>query len=279
MKLLLPAALVALSAIPPIAAEPLRGTRAEILALSPAEVSDTLLGNISPRFVTMAADEEDGHTYLRFVRLATAPEGTGLAGLCQAKALQVALAISEGPAAPPTVWSFTTYDVYKVVGQVDGPLGPLEPGEEEQARLCADAGPVVVSFSSGGRGARFFQYRGYGEPWLGVTALQGLIRGAREGDYNQIECTRRELNDCRDPRAELGALNLRDLKDIEVVQPDPDQPNFRVRASFVVDPGLQIGLGRSVSFEFNGEPLPVTRTRPLSFRSFHYGRTQLSRTL
>ena len=276
MKPFLAAALIAAGATPAPASEPLRQTRAEILALPPAEAADALLGNIAARFVTMAADEEDDHTYLRFVRLATAPEGTGLAGLCRAKVLQIALARSEDLAAPPTVWSFETYDVYKVVGEVDGPLGPLDPGEEEQARLCADAGPVVVPFMSGGRGARFFHYRGYGEPWIGVAALQGLIREARRGDHGRIECTRRELNDCRDPQAELGALDLRDLRNIEVIQPDPEQPNFRVRASFVVEPGLQTGLGREVRFDFNGEPLPVRRTRPVSFS---YSRARLSRSL
>lgn len=275
MKLLLPTALIALGAIPALAAEPLTKSRAEILASPPAEVADALLGNIAPRFVTMAADEEDNHSYLRSVHLATAPEGTGLAGLCRAKVLQVALAGSEGLAAPPTVWSFATYDVYKVVGEVDGPSGPPGLTEEEQARVCADAGPVVVSSSSGARGARFFHYRGYGEPWVGVAALQGLIREAREGDYGRIECTRRELGDCRNPQAELGTLDLRDLRGIEVVQPDPDQPNFRVWASFVVEPGVQSGLGREVSFDFNGEPLLDTRTGPGSFR---YGRTRLSRS-
>lgn len=276
MKLLLSAALIALGAIPALATEPLTKSRAEILALPPAEVADALLGNIAPRFDTMAADEEDNHTYLRLVSLATAPEGTGLAGLCRAKVLQVALARGRDFNDPPTVWSFNTHDVYKVVGEVDGPLGPLDPTEGEQARLCADAGPVVVAYSRGGQGARFFHYSGYGEPWIGVAALQGLIREAREGDYRRIECTPRELNDCRDPRAELGALDLRDLRSIDVVQPDPEQPNFRVRASFVVEPGVQIGLGREVSFDFNGEPLPVRRTSPVSFS---YGRTRLSRSL
>lgn len=279
MKARLAAALIGVVAIPAGAAEPLRQSRAELLTQTPAEVARTLLGNIADRFVTMAADEEDHHSYLRFVSLATAPEGTGIEGLCQAKVLQIALADSNGHGAPSTVWSFNTADVYKVVGEVDGPLGPHGPNEQEQARLCANAGPVAVPYRSGARGARFFRYRGYGEPWLGVVALQGLIRGARDGHYDRIECTRRGLGDCRNPRVELGALDLRNLKDIEVVQPDPDQPNFRVRASFVVEPGPEIGLGREVTFTFNGEPLPVQRTSRLSFRSFSYGTTQLDRTL
>lgn len=275
----MPAAMIALTSIPAVAAEPLRQTRAEMLAQTPAEVAETLLGNIADRFVTIAADPEDGRTYLRSVSLATMPEGTGFPGLCRATALRIALAAANGHGAPPTVWSFSTADVYKVIGEVDGPLGPRQPTERSQARPCAAAGPVVTSSSSGLRGARFFQYRGHGEPWLGVVALQGLIQGARAGDYDRIECARRELTDCRDPRAELGALDLRNLASIEVVRLDPIQVNFRVTAVFVVEPGVSGGLGREVAFDFNGEPLPVERRSRLSFRSFRYGATKLDRTL
>lgn len=279
MKASLPAALIGVMAISAGAAEPLRQSRAELLEQTPAEVARTLLGNMADRFVTMATDPEDHHSYGRLVRLATRPEGTGLEGLCRAKALEIWLADSRGHGAPSTISSFDTFDVYKVIGQVDGPLGPHDPGEQEQARLCADAGPVVVPYRNGPRGARFFRYRGYSEPWLGVVALQGLIQGARDGHYNQIECARRGVGDCRNPRAELGVLDLRNLKDIEVVQPDPMQPNFRVRASFVVEPGAETGLGREVTFTFNGEPLLAQRTSRLSFRSFNYGKTQLGRSL
>jgi hypothetical protein len=279
MKARLVTALIAFAAIPAVGAEPLQQTRAELLAQTPAQVAETLLGNIATRFVTMAADPEDNHSYLRFVSLATAPDGTGLPGLCQAKVLQVALADANGHGAPSTVWSFHTSDVYKVIGDVDGPLGPLAPNEQEQARLCANIGPVVVPYRNGGQGARFFHYRGYGEPWMGVVALQGLIRGARDGRFSSIRCAPRELGDCRNPQAELGALDIRNLKDIEVAQPDPIQPNFLVRASFIVEPGLETGLGREVTFEFNGEPLPVQRTSPLSFDFFTYRTAQLDRTL
>lgn len=279
MKARLAAALIAATAVPAGGTEPLRQSRAELLAQTPTEVARALLGNIADRFVTMAADPESNHNALRFVSLATAPAGTGLEGLCQAKVLQVALDNSSGRRAPPTVWSFSLSNVYKVIGQVDGPLGPHDPTERQQARLCTEAGPVVVPYADGGRGARFFRYSGYGEPWLGVVALQGLIQGARDGDYNRIECAPRELNDCRDPRAELGALDLRNLTRIEVVQPDRDQPNFRVRAAFVVEPGLRVGLGREVVFDFNGEPLPVERRSRLSFGSFTYGTAKLDRTL
>ncbi len=279
MRPRLAATLIAILAFPAGAAEPLRQSRAELLEQTPAEVARTLLGNIADSFVTMAADPEDHVGYQRSVSLATSPKGTGIEGLCQAKVMQIWLADSNGHGAPSTIASFNTSDVYKVISEVDGPLGPHDPTEEDQARSCADAGPVVVPYRNGARGARFFHYRGYGEPWLGVVALQGLIQGAREGHYNRIQCARRGLGDCRNPRAELGALDLRNLKDIEVVQPDPDQPNFRVRASFVVEPGLEMGLGREVAFDFNGEPLPVQRTSPLSFRSFSYGAAQLDRTL
>lgn len=279
MKARLAATLIAVVAYPAGAAEPLRQSRAELLDQTPEVVARTLLGNIADRFVTMAADPEDHHSYQRSVSLATNPEGTGIEGLCQAKVLQIWLADSNGHGAPSTIAGFNTSDVYKVIGEVDGPLGPHHPNEREQARLCAAAGPVVVPYRDGGRGARFFHYSGYDEPWLGVVALQGLIRGARDGDYDRIECARRDLNDCRDPRRELGALDLRDLSSIDVVQPDPMQPNFRVRALFVVEPGRQMGLGREVSFDFNGEPLPVQRSSRLSFRSFNYGTTKLDRSL
>ena len=273
------AALIAIIAIPANAAEPLQQSRAELLARPPAEVARVLLGNVADRFVTMAADPEDHYTYLRFVSLATAPEGTGIEGLCQAKVLTIALADSNGHAAPPTIWSFHTSDVYKAIGEVDGPLGPRNPNEREQAQLCSNAGPVAAAYRSSPDGPRFFHYRGYGEPWLGVVALQGLIRGARDGEYDRIDCTPRQQNDCRDARAELGALDVRNLRDIDVVQPDPEQPNFRVRALFVAEPGSGLGLGREVRFDFNGEPLPVQRSSPLSFRSFTYARARLSRAL
>jgi hypothetical protein len=278
MKACLLVALAASSAMPAFATEPLRQTRSELLTRTPAQVAETLLGNISTRFVTIASDPED-RSYLRFVSLATAPESMGITGLCKAKVLTIALADSNGHAAPPTVWSYNFSDVYKVIDAVDGPLGPQDPDTPQQTQRCANAGPVVVPYRGRPDAARFFHYRGYGEPWLGVVALQGLIQGARDREFDRIDCTRRELNDCRDARAELAALDVRNLRDIEVVQPDPEQPNFRVRALFVAESRLGIGLGREVRFDFNGEPLPIQRSRPLSFRSFTYERARLSRAL
>ncbi|HKR25521.1 MAG TPA: hypothetical protein VJS15_09700, partial [Allosphingosinicella sp.] len=139
---------------------------------------------------------------------------------------------------------------------------------------CAAAGPVLPAPGEGERAARFFSYRGHGERWLGVTALQGAIRMARQGRYGRIECTRRQPSDCENPQADLAALDLGNLMSVDVIKPDPDQPNFRVHASFIAGPGQTSSHGWQVSLEFNGEPIPVIRRRRVSFL---YGRTRLYR--
>jgi len=275
MRLLLPTMLLALAATPAPATEPPTQSRAEVLALPPQQAADALLRNIAPRFVTMTGQEgADNGDFLTPLHFATAPEGTGIAGLCRAKVLNVTLEHSQDAAAPPLVWSFGFTDVYKAVGDVDAPLGPIDPGEREQARRCAAAGPVLASPPDSPHAPRFFAYRGYGEPWLGVTALQGAIRAAREGRYGAIECSRRELTDCRDPRAEFAALDVRDLSYVEVVQPDRDQPNFIVHASFVAEGDRDFHFGWQVLLEVNGEPLPIRRS---SIFTFNNGRTRLFR--
>lgn len=275
MRLLLPIMLLALAAPGAPATEPPPQSRAEVLALPPQQAADALLRTIAPRFVTMTGLEEaDNGNFLTPLHFATAPEGTGIAGLCRAKVLNVVLERSQDAAAPPIVWSFGFTDVYKVVSEVDAPLGPIDPGEREQERRCAAAGPVLASPPDSPHAPRFFTYRGYGEPWLGVAALQGAIRSAREGRYGAIECTRRELTDCRDPRVELAALDVRNLSHVDVLQPDPDQPNFIVRGSFVAEGDRGFHFGWQVSLEVNGEPLPIRRS---SIFTFNNGRTRLFR--
>jgi hypothetical protein len=252
----------------PAAAAP---SRDEVLALPTVEAARALLGDIASRFETMTI-ERNGPVPVE-VAFATAPQGTGLPGLCEATVLRVTLVREEDAAAPPAIRGYWVNEVYKVVSEVDGPLGPLRPSERAQAWLCAAAGPVLPAPAGGAQAPRFFTYRGYGEYWLGVAALQGAIREARQGRYPPIECTRRQPADCQNPLAELGALDLRDLADIEVLQPDPDQPNFLVRASFVAE-NSALGFGWRVSLEFNGYPLPVIRSRTATFT---YGRTHLYR--
>jgi hypothetical protein len=270
MRLILTIALLALPAAS--AAQPTAQSRAEILALPPGEAANVLLRGLAPRFVTMVSYPENDSSFLRILYFATAPESSGIAGLCQAKVLHVVLERSSSAAAPPIVRSFGLDDVYKVVGEVRGP-GHFD--EEAQARLCAASGPVVAQHPYEARGARFFHYSAGGlSDWLAVAALQGAIRTAREGRYGPIECARRALNDCRDPQAELAALDLRNLSSLQVVQPDPEQPNYHLRASFVVEPDESFPSGRRLWIMVNGEPLPGARVRR---DTFNYGRTQLSR--
>jgi hypothetical protein len=247
-------------------------SRDQVLALPTAEAARTLLGDIASHFVTMTV-ERNGDVPVE-VAFATAPQGTGLPGLCEATVLRVTLVREEDRAAPPAIRGYSVNEVYKVVSEVDGPLGPLGPDEREQARLCAVAGPVLPDPSQGRRAPRFFHHRGHGERWAGVVALQDIIRRARQRRYGPIECTRRELDDCRDPQADLASLDVRDLASIEVVQPDRDQPNFRVLASFVAEPNLATGYGWQVSLDFNGEYIPVRRS---GRATFNYGRTRLYR--
>jgi len=247
-------------------------SRDEALALPTVEAARALLGNVASRFVTMTV-EKNGEVPVE-VAFATAPAGTGLPGLCEATVLRFSLVREEDRRAPAEFRGYSVGEVYKVISEVDGPLGPLGPNEREQARRCAEASPVLPAPGEGERAARFFGYRGYGAPWLGVAALQGAIRTARRGRYGQIECRRRQPSDCQDPQADLAALDLRNLMSVDVFQPNPDQPNFRVHASFVVEPGQAFSHGWQVSLEFNGEPLPVMRRRRASFV---YGRTRLYR--
>lgn len=246
-------------------------SRDELLALPPAEAADALLGNIASRFATMTV-EKNGDVPVA-AAFATAPQATGLPGLCEATVLRINLVREENRGEPPEIRSYSVSQVYKVVSEVDGPLGPLSPNDRQQARLCAAAGPVVVS-SEEARAPRFFHYRGYGEPWVAVAALQGAIRDARARRYGPIACTRREPGDCRDANAEFAALDLRNLASIEVVQPDPEQPDFIAYARFIVEPGRNSSFGWRVSLEFNGELIPVQRTQRVSFV---YGRTRLYR--
>lgn len=247
-------------------------TRDEVLALPTVEAARALLGDVAARFVTMTV-ERNGDVPVE-VAFATAPRGTGLPGLCEATVLRFSLVREEDRTEPPAFRGYGVSEVLKVVGEVDGPLGPLAPREREQARLCAAAGPVLPAPGEGERAPRFFSYRGHGERWLGVTALQGAIRMARQGRYGQIECTRRYPSDCENPQADLAALDLSNLMSVDVIKPDPDQPNFRVHASFLAEPGQTLSHGWQVSLEFNGELIPVIRRRRVTFS---YGRTRLYR--
>lgn len=247
-------------------------SRDEVLALPIAEAAGALLGDIAGRFVSMTV-ARNGDVPVE-VAFATAPEGTGLPGLCRATALRVTLVRNEDRGARAVVRGYAIDEVYKVVGEVDGPLGPLEPNEGEQARTCAAAGPVLAEPSEGERAPRFFSHRGNAAYWLGVAALQGAIRQARERRFGAIECTRREPGDCDEPQADLASLDLRDLADIEVLRTEPHSVDYLVRASFVAEPGRHSSFGWRVSLEFNGEPLPVRRMRRATFV---YGRTQLYR--
>lgn len=251
---------------------PAERSRDEVLALPTIEAARALLGDIASRFVTMTI-ERNGDVPVE-VAFATAPQGTGLPGLCEATVLRVTLVREEDRAAPPAIRGYSVSEVYKVVGEVDGPLGPLEPDERQQARLCAAAGPVLPDPSQGSHAPRFFHYGGHGERWAGVVALQDIIRRARQRRSGPIECTRRELADCHDPQADLASLDLRDLASMEVVRTDPIQPDFRVHAGFVAGPGLATGFGWQVSLDFNGEYIPVRRS---TRATFNYGRIRLYR--
>jgi hypothetical protein len=139
MKRALPIAMLVLVIPSARAAEPVRQSRAEVLTLPPGEAAEALLRIVAPRFVTAAGDPEDERNFLRILSFATAPESTGLRGLCRAQKLHVVLERSRDASAPPIVRSFGLTDVYKVVGAMEGPDG--RPESRDGARRCAAAGP------------------------------------------------------------------------------------------------------------------------------------------
>lgn len=245
----------------------------DMLDQQPAEAARVLLGRLAPGFVTMVADPDNGANHLRFVAFASAPEVTGIAGLCQAQVLRVALSRPGRPSEPWRVASVDLSTVYKVLGRVEAPTPRSTHDRAAQARTCAAAGPVLGALTDRERQPRYFSLNGTLETWVPVLALQDAISAARSRRFGPIECTRRDLTDCRDPRAEFAALELRNLAHLEwsALDADEDFPvHFVVRATFVADLGGPMG-GRTVVLRYDGVPIPGVSP------TFGYGRTQLSR--
>jgi hypothetical protein len=250
---------------------PARQSRDEVLSQAPAEVARTLLGDIASRFATMTI-ERNGDVPVD-VAFATVPQGTGKAGLCEATTMRIQLWREENRAAPAEVRGYSVDTVYKVIGALDGAYGSRLPGGRRETQRCvASAGPVLPSPPDDPHAPRFFATRG--NYMLGIAALQGAIEETRRGRYRPIECDRREPDDCGDARAEFAALDLRNLASLDVNQLDPVQPNYRLLARFVVEPGRQSVFGWQVSIEFNADPLPGDWPRAADFA---YGRTRLFR--
>jgi hypothetical protein len=248
-----------------------RQSRDEVLSQPPTEVARTLLGDIASRFVTMTI-ERNGEVPVE-IAFATAPQGTGKSGLCEATVLRIELWREENRAASAQVRGYSVNTVYKVIGALDGAYGTRLPnGRRETQRCVASGEPVLPSPPDNPHAPRFFV--SVGNYLLGIAALQGAIEETRRGRYQPIECDRREPDDCRDARAEFAALELRNLASLDVIRLDPVQPNYRLQARFVVEPGRQSSFGWQVSIEFNADPFPGEWPRAADFA---YRRTRLYR--
>lgn len=241
-----------------------------LYSLPPAEAAEILLRQRSRRYVSMTVDD-DG-VGLTPVSFATAPESAGAAGLCRADVMHFLLEGGDTPAAEPVVWRFVQGEVYKVVGEVVSDDGSLAGDSPEQARLCAEAGPVLAPVRDG-RIRRYFAYEGQEGPWMAVAALQGAIRAAREGRYGRIECIRRfAARACSNAAIELGRLDLADLVTLALRVRGRDLSfDYILTAGFLSEePGFGPGT-RMLTIEVNGAPFPVL---PADFR---YGRTTIAR--
>lgn len=247
-------------------------SRDDVLAQPTIEVARALLADVASRFTSMVIDR-NGSVPVE-VAFGTTPMSSVISGLCEATVLRIDLVREEDRSAPASIRDYSVSQVYKVVGQVDGSGVPDDLDEAAKVRACAGAGPVLARSWYDNHDPRFFTYNGPGIAyWLPVAALQGAIRRAHDGHYGPIECERRTQTDCRNPQAELGALDLRNLRRIDAMPVDAFAmvaTDFHVRAYFITDDAP----ARVVSFNFNGLPLPGDRMGP---GDFVFGRTRLGR--
>jgi hypothetical protein len=249
--------LAAPAAAQPAETSPLQGISvAEARTLSQDELIRRVFGQLAGQMRSVTRPYADRHNSAEppfALMFATAPRSAGDHGQCLATVVHVGrlrpdrdLLLNDGAVA--------TEIVYKVIGDVEPEGSWTEAIEAGQARLCAEAGPVIPADETGPQRPVFFSYSGVAPlPKPALIFLQRALRGAAAGSYADIACNagaaEASPETCRNPRALLAGLRMADLTSLRLDRTGRRETEYRIEAVFLTTGGAhwQLTLGVDVS--------------------------------